>query len=111
MANGEPEMFFILQLKDDDVTRAGEWVGINRSRALKGKAKSKKNYNRRIESPCINRDVFSTRESFTTRLRKYKSFEKSYKREKSNFYGYLIYILVEYGCEDRNVKKFQILID
>lgn len=82
MANGEPEMFFILQLKDDDVTRSGEWVGINRSRALKGK----KNYNRRIESPCINRDVFSTRESFTTRLRKYKSFEKSYKREKSNFF-------------------------
>lgn len=71
MANGEPEMFFILQLKDDDVTCAKEWVGINRSRALKDKAKSKKNYNRRIESPCINRDdVFSTCESFTTPIAK-----------------------------------------
>lgn len=66
MANGEPEMFFILQWKDDDVTCTREWVEINRSRALKGKAKSKKNYNRRIESPCINRDVFSIHESFTT---------------------------------------------
>lgn len=65
MANGEPEMFFILQLKDDDVTCTREWVEINRSRALKGKAKSKKNYNRCIESPCINRNVFSTRQSFT----------------------------------------------
>lgn len=89
MANGELEMFFILQLKDDDVTCAGEWVGINRSRTLKGKAKSKKNYNRRIESPCINRDVFSTRESFTIRLRKYKSFEKVIGKVVT-FYGYII---------------------
>lgn len=109
MANGEPEMFFILQLKDDDVTRAGEWVGINRSRVLKGKAKSKKNYNRRIESPCINRDFFFQLVKFYHTIAKYKSFEKVIRKVQSNFYGYvhLTYILV--GHENRNEKYSKFL--